>query len=148
MAETSLADLDPYLASAYMEWVRKCTDVFAAQNLTGTVRIIQGWRDPAYQNELQSAGVSHLNGSESLHCCTVAGKPASKAFDFGVFDEDGGYVTNGDDPRYAAAGAVAKGMGLVWGGDFVHPGPDPDHIQLARIDSAPSCHMKSSGNFA
>jgi hypothetical protein len=93
--------------------------------------MIQGWRDPTYQDQLNSSGVSALNGSESLHCCTENGKPASKAFDFGVFETDGAYVTDGNDPRYALAGEVAKGLGLVWGGDFVHPCPDPDHIQLS-----------------
>ena len=131
MADTRLTDLDPALAALYQPFVDGCAAAFAQNDLTGTVRIIQGWRDPAYQDQLNSSGVSHLNGSESLHCCTISGKPASRAMDFGVFEENGAYVSDGTDPRYALAGETAKALGLVWGGDFVHPAPDPDHIQLA-----------------
>jgi hypothetical protein len=131
MADTRLDDLDPALAALYQPFVDGCATAFANQGLTGTVRIIQGWRDPAYRDQLHSSGVSDLNGSQSLHCICVGGKPASKAMDYGIFEENGAYVVDGTDPRYALAGEVAKSLGLVWGGDFVHPRPDPDHIQLA-----------------
>ncbi|MBZ5673727.1 MAG: hypothetical protein LAP61_05715 [Acidobacteriia bacterium] len=130
MADTNLSDLDPLLQTVYPKWVDGCAEEFEQQDLNGSVRIIQGWRSPSYQDHLESTGVSKLGSSQSLHCCTIAGKPASRAFDFGVFAEDGSYVTDGNDPRYAAAGAVAESLGLVWGGRFVHPGADPDHIQL------------------
>jgi hypothetical protein len=124
MADVNLADLDPELAEKYRPFVDGC----AAQGVT--VRIIQGFREPAYQNQLQSTGVSPLTGSQSLHCCMMDGKPASKAFDFGVFEDDGTYVTDGNDPRYTVAGEVAEGLSLVWGGRFIHPAPDPDHVEL------------------
>jgi hypothetical protein len=102
-----------------------------AQGLS--VRGIQGWRDPAYQDSLVASGISDLSGTQSLHCCTIDGEPASQAFDFGIFEESGLYVTDGNDPRYALAGKIAEGLNLTWGGTFVHPRPDPDHIQLAQI---------------
>lgn len=132
MADVSLDDLSPVLASIYPSWVNACADAFSAQGLTGTVKIIQGWRDPAYQDQLHVQGISPLTGAQSQHCCMEGAKPASRAFDFGVFDGENGYVTNGQDPRYILAGEVAKNLGLVYGGDFVHPGPDWDHIELPR----------------
>src|SRR5262249_41627058 len=114
----------------YQLWHEQTIEVFVETGHSGTVRIIQGWRSPSYQDHLQSTGISKLGASQSLHCCTESGKPASKAFDFGVFEESGSYVANGDDPRYAIAGSIAERLGLVWGGRFVHPRPDPDHIQL------------------
>jgi hypothetical protein len=131
MPDTNLSDLDLALASKYPVWLSETAAAFAQQGLAGFVRIIQGWRSPSYQDHLQATGVSPLGSCESLHCVTIDGKPAARAFDFGVFEADGSYVTDGTDPRYAAAGAVAEQLGLLWGGDFVHPGPDPDHIQLA-----------------
>jgi hypothetical protein len=123
MADTNLSDLDPALAALYQPFVDGC----AAQGIT--VKIIQGWRSPSYQDHLQSSGISKLGASQSLHCCTVAGKPASKAFDFGVFETDGSYVTNGNDTRYTIAGEVAENLGLIWGGSWHNP--DFDHIQLS-----------------
>ena len=79
MADIPLADLDPALAAQYQPWVDGCAMAFIKNSAKGTVRIIQGWRDPAYQDQLNSSGVSPLKGSESLHCCTLDGKPASKA---------------------------------------------------------------------
>ena len=119
-----LDQLTPELQSLYAKWLDGCK----AQALN--VRGIQGWRDPAYQDQLYSSGISPLTGSQSLHCCTESWQPASKAFDFGVFEDSGVYVTNGNDPRYAIAGKIAQNLGLVWGGTFVHPAPDFDHIQL------------------
>jgi hypothetical protein len=96
------------------------------------VRIIQGWRDPAYQDQLNSSGISTLKGSsESLHCCTgKTANPRAKLSTSASLKQTALIVTDGNDPRYALAGDAAKGLGLVWGGDLVHTAPDPDHIQL------------------
>jgi hypothetical protein len=122
-----LTDLDDTLQPLYTRWQIEC----ANQNLV--VRGIQGWRDPAYQDQLHAQGISPLTGASSLHCCVDAnGNPASKAFDFGVFD-GGAYITNGQNQRYTQAGEIWKSLGQIWGGDFIHPGPDWDHCQLAGI---------------
>jgi len=125
MADTTITDLHPDLQPLYAQWLQACT----AQGLN--VRIIQGWRDPAYQDQLHSTGVSPLTGESSFHCFTVGGKPASKAFDYGCFKKDKTYIIDGTDPAYALAGQIAESLGLTWGGRFVHPAPDWDHIQLA-----------------
>lgn len=119
MVDTAIADLHPDLQPKSAAFLRQVPNS----------RIIQGWRNPAYQDELHAAGISPLTGATSLHCFTIDGKPASKAFDFGLFKDDGTYITDGTDPAYAAAGKMAIALGLVWGGMFSHP--DWDHVQLA-----------------
>ena len=121
-----ITQLDPALQTLYTQWITQCEQ----EGLF--LRGIQGWRDPLYQDQLHAQGISPLTGATSLHCCVDAnGKPASKAFDFGCFTPNGAYITNGNDPAYFRAGQIAKSLKLVWGGNFVHPRPDPDHIQLA-----------------
>lgn len=124
MASRDISDLDPTLQPKAQQFLDLCNQKFST-------RLIQTWRDPIYQDKLKASGVSVLSGGESLHCCTIDGQPASKAFDFAIFDSNDGYVKDGTDPRYTAAGQIAKSLGLVWGGDFIHPHPDPDHVQLA-----------------
>lgn len=131
MADTNLADLHPDLQPLCQKWLEGCK----AQNLA--VKVIQTWRDPVYQDRLYAKGrttpgpiVTELTGSKSLHCCTVAGKPASKAFDFACFAKDGSYITLGTDEHYTLAGQVGLSLGLVWGGDW-HGFKDYDHFELA-----------------
>lgn len=126
MADVRLDDLDPALAEKYQPFVDGC----AAEGFT--VRIIQGWRDPAYQDQLHAQGISPLTGKTSLHCCTCNGNPAARAFDFGVFDASGTYITDGKDWRYLVAGQVAESLGLISGGNFSRA--DPDHVQLPAND--------------
>lgn len=102
-----------------------------------TARIIQGYRDPAYQDKLVSQGITKAPGSKGKHCCTLAGRPAAKAFDIGIFNEDGSYATNGNDVRYIIAGglwrqyaALYPDLHLLWGGNFIHAKPDPDHFEM------------------
>jgi hypothetical protein len=104
------------------------TSSFSKNGLLGSIRIIQGWRDPAYQDQLYAEKISPLTGAQSLHCCMLNGLPASRAFDFGVFELNGSYVTDGGDIRYRLSGEFAESIGLIWGQRF--PRPDPDHIQL------------------
>lgn len=122
MADRDIHHLHPDLQPLALKFLDECK----ADNLN--VRIIQGWRDSAYQDQLKSSGVSRLSGSQSLHCFTIGGEPASRAFDFGVFEESGSYVTDGHDHRYALAGQIAESLNLVWGGRWRHS--DPDHVQL------------------
>lgn len=123
--------LHPDLKPKALEWLSACY----ADNLN--VRIIQTWRDPLYQDKLFSQGrtnpgpiVTYLKGSESLHCFTMAGTPAAKAFDFACFDENHDYISNGADPLYAQAGLIAVRLGLEYAGNWSHF-KDYDHIQLA-----------------
>lgn len=92
-----------------------------------TARLIQGWRDPAYQDKLHAQGISPLTGLKSKHCFTLLGQPAAKAFDLGVFNADGSYAVDGNDVRYTIAGGLWRqyaashpGLRLEWGGSWSH----------------------------
>jgi D-alanyl-D-alanine carboxypeptidase len=50
------------------------------------------------------------------------------ALDVAIIDPNGEYVTNGEDPRYALFGEVAKSHGCIWGGDWSDP--DWDHCNM------------------
>lgn len=131
MTDRNLDDLHPDLKPWYLKLVAD----LATEEVTA--KIIQGWRDPAYQNTLHAQGISPLTGHTSKHCFCLNDKPASKAFDLGIFAADGTYITDGNDPRYQRAGelwedyAAGGPAGMVWGGRFVHPKPDPDHFEIA-----------------
>ena len=124
MADRNVSDLCPELQGLLPVFIANCADDGI------TVRAIVTWRSATDQNDAKLAGLSNAAAGQSPHNhINAQGLPCSLAFDFGVFDQ-GAYVQNGQDARYSKAGAIAKGMGLVWGGDFTHP--DYDHIELAN----------------
>lgn len=132
MSDILILHLHPILQKLYARLISDLT----AKNITA--RMIQGWRDPAYQDKLKAQGISPLSGGQSKHCFTLNGSPASKAFDLGIFNSDGSYVTNGKDVRYDMAGdlwnsykADYPNTGLLWGGDFINARKDPDHFEIA-----------------
>ena len=125
----SIDDLHPKLAPLCLELLRQCAEAGI------DVRIIFTYRTPEDQDALYAHGrtqpgakVTNLTGTQSLHCFEINGKPASKAFDIGVFDH-GRYITNGGDPRYLKAGEIGEKLGLIWGGRW-HDPHDPSHFQL------------------
>lgn len=93
------------------------------------VTVTETWRDPAREDMLHAQGITKATGLTCKHCLVVDGKPASKAFDFALFLDNGDYIADGKHPWYAEAGKIAKNLGLKWGGDFSHP--DFDHIELS-----------------
>lgn len=124
MTSRDINDLCPELQTIYREWQMQCAHAGIG------ARAIVTWRSSADQDKAKADGLSNAGAGKSPHnCCDVDGDPASKAFDFGVFEQNGDYVTNGSDPRYARAGTIGKDLGLVWGGDFksFH---DPDHLEM------------------
>lgn len=132
MPDVNTHDLHPSLAPLYFRLIAYLT-------LNGIqARIIQGWRDPAYQERLVATGVSTVHAFRDSHCFTIDGQPASKAFDLGVFENNWKtYIVDGKNPSYAFAGSLWEqyaaelpALGLVWGGRFVHPKPDWDHFQI------------------
>jgi peptidoglycan LD-endopeptidase CwlK len=131
MADANLDDLHTDLKPLAIQWLGECLK----NGLN--VRIIQTWRDPLYQDKLFAQGrtnpgsiVTYLTGAQSLHCFTMGGEPASKAFDFACFDENGAYIANGTDEHYALAAQVGITLGLEWGGTWSHF-KDFDHLQLS-----------------
>lgn len=127
MTDRDLADLSDELRALYFQWKSLCN----AKNIP--VAAIVTWRSAADQNTAQTNHLSNARAGQSPHnCCTPDGEPASKAFDFGVFD-CGIYIKDGTDPRYKQAGEIGKSLGLVWGGDWTKEkdgcDPDWDHLE-------------------
>lgn len=126
MTDNDIHHLCPELLILYREWMMQCNAAGLA------VKVIVTWRSAVDQNTAKAKGLSNASAGDSPHnCCDIDGNPASKAFDFAVFDEDGSYVKDGSDARYKQAGEIGKSLGLVWGGDF-HSIFDPDHLELAN----------------
>lgn len=122
MTDRLVADLCIELQALYREWLAQCHAAGLA------VKAIETWRSPIDQEAAKAAGLSNASSGNSPHnCCNPDGEPASKAFDFAVFD-NAVYIKDGTDPRYARAGEIAEGLGLTWGGRWHHP--DFDHIEL------------------
>jgi hypothetical protein len=56
-----------------------------------------------------------LVGTVAHNRCLADGMPAARAFDFAVFDENGAYLSDGIDSRYATIGMIAANLKQVWG---------------------------------
>jgi len=133
MTDKNISDLDPALQPIA---VKVITDGSTAIS-PSKVAIIVTWRSSSDQQAAKAAGLSNAGAGESPHnCVDTNGNPASKAFDFAIFDENGAYVTDGTDSRYAAIGQIAVAAGLIWGGNWTVEkegcGPDPDHIEMSN----------------
>jgi hypothetical protein len=127
MTDNSLSDLDPKLQSIAQEWLAKCNAQF-------TTRITVTWRSADEQGAAFDKGLSNAKAGQSPHnVCNADGSPCARAFDFAIFD-NGEYVTDGTDPRYAQAGQIGKDLGLAWGGDWHHP--DFDHLETVDWKTA------------
>ena len=126
MSDRAVKDLCPALQPIASAWMAACKDAGLI------VALIVTWRSAADQNMAHAAGRSNaVAGSSPHNCCNADGTPGSKAFDFGVFDANGHYVTDGRDSRYTQAAEIWKKLGLGWGGDF-HSIFDPDHLELQK----------------
>jgi peptidoglycan L-alanyl-D-glutamate endopeptidase CwlK len=137
MPDRSLDDLDPELKLLCQQWLDKCQ----AQQINA--RVIETYRSVAEQNADYAVGrdedgnvigktITKAKGGQSKHNATLAdGTPASKAFDFVIINDDGSCNWNPATPQWKAAVAIAKDLGLVWGGDFPAHQYDADHLELA-----------------
>jgi peptidoglycan L-alanyl-D-glutamate endopeptidase CwlK len=124
MADRNINDLDPRMRALCLQWMQNCS------NAGLRVCPIVTWRSAADQDEAHEKGLSNAKAGQSPHNCVDAhGNPASMAFDFGVFEIGGAYVTDGEDPRYELAGTIGKRLGLAWGGDWKSL-KDYDHLEL------------------
>jgi peptidoglycan L-alanyl-D-glutamate endopeptidase CwlK len=132
MADSNLSDLHPELQPL-------CRKFIESYEATGRkVKITVTFRSKAEQDALYAQGrtapgqiVTHSPGGHSQHEFTLPdGTPASKAFDFSLYDEDGNYIDDGTDDWYADAGAIGKNLGLEWGGDWPDSKKDWDHLEL------------------
>jgi hypothetical protein len=125
-----MTDRDPNhlcepLRVIYQEWLDRCT----AAGLQ--VKAIVTYRSGLDQDVAKQNGLSNASAGQSPHNCTDAnGNPASKAFDFGIFEDHGVYITDGTDDRYRQAAEIGEQLGLEWGGRWLHP--DFDHLEMAN----------------
>lgn len=125
MTDCNPQDLCLELLPIYREWLMKCHEAGLAVRATVT------WRSGADQDAAKAKGLSNAGAGRSPHNCVDAhGLPASRAFDFAVFNADASYVKDGTDPRYRLAGDIGIDLGLEYGGDWLKP--DWDHLQLAN----------------
>jgi hypothetical protein len=128
MADRNLSDLDPVLQPIAQD----CLDTYkSTYPERRTAAIIVTWRSDADQQAAYDAGLSRCKSGEGKHNVTIDGKPASRAFDFAVFTDDGHYIANGEHPYYADFAAIGKALGLNWGGDWTEGFRDWDHMELS-----------------
>lgn len=124
MTDSNLLHLDPELLRIYREWMIECNNAGLAVKATTT------WRSASDQDAAKTKGLSNASAGQSPHNCVDAdGNPCSKAFDFGCFNDQGTYITDGQNPAYEQAGEIGEKLGLTWGGRWHHP--DYDHLELA-----------------
>jgi peptidoglycan LD-endopeptidase CwlK len=110
------------------------TEVSAKLALGGLViKIISGTRTYAEQNDLFAHGrtkpgpiVTRARGGQSNHNFGVA-------WDIGIF-KSGEYIP--DSQLYQSAGAIGKGQGLEWGGDWKSIQDEPHFQAIAEEDLA------------
>lgn len=122
MADRNLVDCCPELQTLIPQFIEKCASAGI------TVRITVTWRGQTDQNDAKMKGLSNASFGKSPHNhIDSQGRPCSLGFDFGCFVL-GQYISDGTSKLYTQAGAIAKGLGLTWGGDFTHP--DYDHCEL------------------
>lgn len=101
----------------------------ATLNRQGIIPVItSGYRSP----EQQAALVANANGSSILTPAPVTWHSVGRAVDFGP---------NSNVGHSAAIRSAMAGAGLVWGGTFRHPAPDPRHYQSEPAGTSPSAAM-------
>jgi peptidoglycan L-alanyl-D-glutamate endopeptidase CwlK len=122
MTDRSLDDLHPQLRPLCVNFLAECK----TEGLN--VIVTETWRDPAREDALHAEGVTAATGATTKHSFMLNGRPASKAFDYAVLDEDNRMVQDGTDERYSLTGLIAGKLGLIWGGHFSHP--DYDHCEI------------------
>jgi peptidoglycan LD-endopeptidase CwlK len=110
----------------------------AAQAASVTIKIISGTRTFAEQDKLYRQGrdlpgpkVTKARGGQSNHNFGVA-------WDIGVF-QNGQYLD--ESPLYGQVGAIGKGQGLEWGGDWASF-PDEPHFQMVPESDLPEIASK------
>lgn len=134
MTDANAQDLCVEILPIYRQWLMECHEAGLAVRATVT------WRSRADQDKVKALGLSNASAKESPHNCMDSfGLPASKAFDFAIYNNDASYVKDGMDPRYRQAGEIGESLGLVWGGRWLHP--DWDHLELANwktLDGQPA----------
>lgn len=145
MSDRKITDLDSRLQPIAQAGI----GAYAMQANDGsTVRLIETWRDATDQNACESDGRSKAKFGHSPHnYVDASGKPAARAFDFGVFTVNGAYVDDGTDRRYAIAAEIWAGigdetnlpltLGMNWTMETDGCKPDYDHVEIRGYSMLP-----------
>lgn len=133
MTDRALTDLDPELYTLYLKWKEACDAAGIRTGISQTYRS-DVEQDVDYAKGRTAGGpiVTNARAGESPHnCIDENGNPASRAFDFFLYASDGSTRLDWDatDTQWKRAIEIAKGLGLVSGGDF-HSIKDYPHLEL------------------
>ncbi len=97
------------------------------------------YRSNEEQEELYAQGrtkagkiVTNARAGQSKHNFTIDGKPAARAFDVAVKNDDGSLNWNTKHPHWKRIGEIGKALGLVWGAEFKSIKDFP-HFQMAEL---------------
>ena len=131
MPSRDIEHLHPALKPLCREFIEKCAEAGVRVLITCT------YRSPAEQAALYAQGrtkpgkiVTKAKPGQSRHNAELAGKPASRAFDFVPLDERGKPIWDAGNKAWAVAGKVALDLGLDWGGTW-------------RFKDMPHCQLKA-----
>jgi len=116
------SDLVPYVASRLSQLIAD------ANQANIEVHVDRGCQSLEQQAKLYALGrttsgpkVTSARPGTSVHNCGLA-------FDLAIVDGAGNEIVKGDDYRWKTVGAIARKLGLDWGGDW-KPLPDVTHFQ-------------------
>lgn len=126
--------LHPDLKDLCRKHLKKCQDNGIDAFVTQT------FRSPEEQDKLYAQGrtapgkiVTYLKSDKSKHCFTIDDKPAAKAYDIMIKDENGQLISNGDDKQYRWAAEYATELGLE-SGFYWKNFKDSGHVELKEDD--------------
>jgi peptidoglycan L-alanyl-D-glutamate endopeptidase CwlK len=133
MPSRRIEDLHPDLQAKCREFVKRCE----AQGVK--VLITCTYRSNSEQSELYAQGrtkpgkiVTRAKAGQSEHNFTIAGQPASKAFDFVPLDSNGKAIWATAAIEWQKAGSVAMGLGLNWYGKPGSSFVEYPHVALPK----------------
>src|SRR5882672_3369307 len=90
--------------------------------------IAEVWADTRIIETLRSLAAQAADAASGASSVKMGWHNVGLAWDFGIF-ENGKMVNNGDDPRYAKAGAIAVELGCKYPIHLANGRPDADHVE-------------------
>ena len=116
-----LAKLRPAVRARAVAWLSACNDIYLpVQCPQYHVRITVTGRTEGEQAAAVAAGLSDVKlGWHQFGC----------AWDFGIFDTAGNYVTDGSHPAYNVCGQASLALGCHYPIVLASGRPDADHIE-------------------
>lgn len=135
MSDRDLMHLCPKMRAPCQQWLEQCKATGLRPIITETWRSYAD-QDSDYASGRTAAGhiITNARGGESPHNCTddgtPTGAPASKAFDFALYDMDDNELDwDATDPQWQKAIEIGEALGLVSGSSF-HSIKDNPHFEL------------------